>query len=244
MTASAKDRAWLESGPVASVAHTIGILAIIFGAALYSLWLWVHTPPPLTASAPERHAILSYYMPGIVFEWLLLFAVWRGARHRLPRLQDWIGGRWANSREVLRDIAIGILFWAVWYAVLKFVQFVLGPSHGTLVQAMFPHGAGEAVVWILLSISSGFCEELVFRRYLLCQFAAWTGSLAVGVLIQASLFGLAHPSLGLKQMIVISVSGGLMGCLAIWRRSLRPGIVTHAWADVFGGLIVKGLPYK
>jgi hypothetical protein len=109
---------------------------------------------------------------------------------------------------------------------------------------MFPHGAGEAVVWILLSISSGFCEELVFRRYLLCQFAAWTGSLAVGVLIQASLFGLAHPSLGLKQMIVISVSGGLMGCLAIWRRSLRPGIVTHAWADVFGGLIVKGLPYK
>jgi len=45
---------------------------------------------------------------------------------------------------------------------------------------------------------------LVFRRYLLCQFAAWTGSLAVGVLIQASLFGLSHPSLGLKQMIVIS----------------------------------------
>jgi hypothetical protein len=36
----------------------------------------------------------------------------------------------------------------------------------------------------------------------------------------------------------------LMGCLAIWRRSLRPGIVTHAWADVFGGLIVKRLPYN
>lgn len=244
LTASAKGSSWLRGGPVASGAHTAGVLAVIFGAAFYSLWLWLHTGPTATAGAPGRHAILSYYLPGIVYEWGLLFFVWRGARRRLPRLRDWIGGRWGNGRQVFRDLLIAILFWVVWYAVLKLVQFMLGPSHGTLVQAMFPQGPAEAVVWILLCISSGFCEELIFRGSLLRQFAAWTGSFAAGVLIQAGLFGLAHPSLGMKQMIVISVSGLMMGCLTIWRRSLRPGIVMHAWADIFGGLIVKGLPYQ
>jgi len=76
------------------------------------------------------------------------------------------------------------------------------------------------------------------------QFASWTGSFAAGVLIQGGIFGLAHPSLGIRQMIVISVSGVMIGSLTLWRRSLRPGIIMHAWADTFGGLIVKGLPYK
>jgi membrane protease YdiL (CAAX protease family) len=241
---TASDSSWPGGGPVASGAHTLGILAIIFGAAFYSLWVWLHTGPAATTAAPERHAILSYYLPGVVYEWVLLFCVWRGARRRLPRLRDWIGSRWENSRQIFRDILIAILFWVVWYAVLKSVQLILGPNHGTLVQAMFPQGPAEAVVWILLSISSGFCEELVFRGYLLRQLAAWTGSFAAGVLLQAGLFGLAHPSLGISQMIVISVSGVMMGCLALWRRSLRPGIVMHAWADIFGGLLVKGLPYK
>jgi hypothetical protein len=45
-------------------------------------------------------------------------------------------------------------------------------------------------------------------------------------------------------MVVISVSGALFGLLALWRDSLRPGMVAHAWADIFGGIILKGLPYK
>jgi uncharacterized protein len=244
LTASAYDSSWPGKEPVASRAHTAGVLAVIFGAGFYSLWVWHHAGPDAIAGASERHAILSYYLPGIIYEWLLLFYVWRGARRRLPHLRDWVGGRWENGTQILKDILIAILFWVVWYAVLKFVQFVLGPSPSTLVQPMFPQGPVEAVIWILLSISSGFCEELVFRRYLMRQFAAWTGSFASGVLIQGAVFGLAHPSLGIKQMIVISISGVMMGCLALLRRSLRPGIVMHAWADIFGGLIVKGLPYK
>ena len=76
------------------------------------------------------------------------------------------------------------------------------------------------------------------------QFAVWTGSVLAGMLLQAVLFGAAHPLLGWKQMIVICVSGVLFALLALWRKSLRPGMVAHAWADIFGGMIVKGLPYK
>jgi membrane protease YdiL (CAAX protease family) len=95
-----------------------------------------------------------------------------------------------------------------------------------------------------MAATSGFCEEFVFRGYFLKQFSAWTASVPIGVTLQAVLFGAAHPLLGAKQMIVIIVSGVLFGVLALWRNSLRPGMVAHAWADIFGGIILHGLPYK
>jgi hypothetical protein len=33
--------------------------------------------------------------------------------------------------------------------------------------------------------------------------------------------------------------GLLYGLLAWWRKSLRPGIVAHAWSDIFGGWIER-----
>ena len=154
LTASAYDSSWPGKEPVASRAHTAGVLAIIFGASFYSLWVWLHAGPDAIAEASERHAILSYYLPGIIYEWLLLFYVWRGARRQLPRLRDWVGGRWENGRQILKDILIAILFWVVWYAVLKFVQFVLGPSHVRL--------SNPCSLKAQSKLSFGFCFP--FRR--------------------------------------------------------------------------------
>ncbi len=38
-------------------------------------------------------------------------------------------------------------------------------------------------------------------------------------------------------MITITVYGALFGLLAWWRRSLRPGMIAHAWTDIFSGVI-------
>ena len=39
--------------------------------------------------------------------------------------------------------------------------------------------------------------------------------------------------------MVIAVYGLLFGILAEWRKSLRPGILTHAWHDVFTGVVAS-----
>lgn len=106
------------------------------------------------------------------------------------------------------------------------------------------HGIGQGVLWILLAASSGYCEEIAFRGYLQRQFTGWTGSVAAGVVLQALLFGAGHAYLGAKQAVLIVLSGVLFGLLAERLRNLRPGMVAHAWADVFGGMIVRGLPYR
>jgi hypothetical protein len=84
---------------------------------------------------------------------------------------------------------------------------------------------------------AGLTEEIVFRGYLQRQFAAWgRGTVAVGVVFSAILFGCAHGYQGVHYMVLISVYGALFSLLAIFRRNIRAGIFAHAWQDIIAGL--------
>ena len=87
-----------------------------------------------------------------------------------------------------------------------------------------------------VSLSAGFCEELVFRGYLTRQFSGWTGSRAAGILLQGVVFGLAHTYYRLV-MVAIMVLAWLLGLLAQWRRSLLPGMLFQGLQDCLGGVI-------
>ena len=43
------------------------------------------------------------------------------------------------------------------------------------------------------------------------------------------------------EKIVISVFGVFYGVLSIWRKSLRPNMVAHAWGDIFSGILSRFL---
>jgi membrane protease YdiL (CAAX protease family) len=88
----------------------------------------------------------------------------------------------------------------------------------------------------MLSATAGICEEFIFRGYLQKQFQAITGSDAAAVALQAVLFGIAHSYQGVKSMVTITVYGALFGILAVYRKSLRPGMIQHAMQDSFAGL--------
>ncbi len=92
------------------------------------------------------------------------------------------------------------------------------------------------MVWLGLAATGGFCEELVFRGYLTRQFSAWTGSRVFAVVLQGMAFGLAHGFYH-KIMFVVMVQGWLLGLLAYWRKSLRPGMLAHGLQDALGGLV-------
>jgi len=103
-------------------------------------------------------------------------------------------------------------------------------------QFMMPVGALELAVWLLLSLTAGICEETIFRGYFQRQFISWTGNTIVGIVISAALFGAAHIYQGWKQTIVIGVFGAMYGTLAVIRRSLKPGMMAHAFQDSAAGI--------
>ena len=133
------------------------------------------------------------------------------------------------------DVAIAFPFWIVWEATAYGVHWLLGPSTARSVSALLPQSATEVLVWILVSITAGFCEEIQSRGYLQRQFHALSGSIVAAVLGQGLLFGFMHSYQGWKQVIVISALGVLYGALAAWRRNLRANMMAHAWTDVWEG---------
>jgi membrane protease YdiL (CAAX protease family) len=59
---------------------------------------------------------------------------------------------------------------------------------------------------------------------------------ALGILASAVVFGAGHLYQGWRSVILITVYGLLFGVLAHLVRSLRPGMIVHAWQDMFSGL--------
>ena len=121
----------------------------------------------------------------------------------------------------------------------RFAHFLLGPDQAKKIDILLPETILENLLWVGVSISAGICEEIVYRGYLQRQFLALTGSPIIAVLAQGIIFGVGHAYQGAKQVVVITVLGLLFGLLAWWRKNLRPGIIVHAWADIFGGWIER-----
>jgi len=77
---------------------------------------------------------------------------------------------------------------------------------------------------------------VVFRGYFQQQFEAWTRSPSIALLLQAALFAVSHGYQGARACAKIAVFGVLFGLVALWRGSLRPGMIAHALTDIVGGI--------
>jgi membrane protease YdiL (CAAX protease family) len=211
--------------------HTIVLLALL---AAWSLLGWIMANRMVTGVNPNR--MLSYALTLFV-EWLLFAYVVSGVRrHGESTLV--LGTRWNSWGALLRDIGIAAAFWVI-AAVLLLVlsRFLFAHTPRPNQEFLLPHGAGELAVWIALSVSAGICEETIFRGYLQRQLAAFTKSAPAGILLSAAAFGGAHAYQGPRMMILIAAYGLMFGILAHWRRSVRPGMIAHAWQDTLSGLV-------
>jgi membrane protease YdiL (CAAX protease family) len=178
---------------------------------------------------------MKNYLIDILADCALLYYCWAGVHWHGGNLETLSGGRWKSWRSVLSDVAIAVPFWVLWEATAYGVHLLLGPDTARSAAALLPQSVPEILVWILVSITAGFTEELQSRGYLQQQFHALSGSIVVAVLGQAVVFGLMHSYQGWKQVMVISVLGVLYGALAAWRRNLRANMIAHAWSDVWEG---------
>jgi membrane protease YdiL (CAAX protease family) len=226
--------------------HTLIIVGILLTLSIAQ----AHRVDALT----QRHSHLPTYIATMVYEWILVGIVWLGIRGRGIRLRDLVGGRWKSPEDVLIDVGIGLGFWVSLLLVNAAVSFALGEisldpaknmEHAKetwkTLSFLAPQGLREIIFFAALSVTAGFCEELVFRGYLQKQFHAATRNALAGIALQGFFFGLAHGYQGLKHMVVIAVLGILLGTLAFWRKSLRPGIIAHGWLDLCSGLLLRYL---
>jgi membrane protease YdiL (CAAX protease family) len=112
------------------------------------------------------------------------------------------------------------------------------PTTKRLAEFIAPKTRLEMGLAIVVSCTAGFVEEVIYRGYLQRQLGAWTRSIALGLIASALLFGLSHGYEGPSRMIVIAIYGAMFGVVAVWRKSLRPGMISHAMFDTAQLLIL------
>jgi hypothetical protein len=213
----------------------VGFIAIFVGLAVLG-GFFQHAARQHPQTVGHSTPAVPRYVSVIVIEWLLVLYVRMGVRKRGVRLRELVGGRWSRPTDVLRDLALGAGLWAVWVGI----QHLFGDAPNAA-QGLLPKGVLESLVWLPVALSAGFCEELAFRGYLQRQFQAIAGSAIVAVLVQAIIFGVGHLYEGPAAVARIMLFGVLYGLLAQWRTSLRPNMMAHAWSDICGVIIFRGV---
>jgi CAAX protease family protein len=182
-----------------------------------------------------------------VTQLILILLIWFGIHLRGVRMRDLIGGRWKTVEAFLLDVALAVGFWITSILLLFGIRVALGTIdlHNMqksvddtvrILGPMAPHTYLEAGLFVVLSVSAGLFEEIIFRGYLQKQLAALGRNAIIGVVASGILFGLAHGYQGTRMMIVIGIYGIFFGILAHLRKSLRPGMMAHAFQDSIAGI--------
>ena len=90
---------------------------------------------------------------------------------------------------------------------------------------------------MVMALTAGICEELLYRGWLVNFIAVLTHSAWAGVAIGGVLFGLAHAYQGPKGIMATGVLGLVFGAIFVLSGSLFPGQILHAAIDAVNGLV-------
>ena len=104
------------------------------------------------------------------------------------------------------------------------------------VERLVPHNRSELRSWIAVSVSAGFCEEFIFRGYLIWAFqpvfGLW-GAAAFSVI----LFGAAHAYQGAMGVFATGAVGAVLTLVVLALGSVLPAMALHAIVDIGQGLV-------
>jgi uncharacterized protein len=210
--------------------HTVLLLVIVLGVGVLQGLTGV------SRRATHLPSRMSLYVGTLCYEYFLLGLVWLGLLLRRTKLRDLIGGRWARWKDFWTDVGVAFVFWLAVLVVVGGLSWALHFNGNEAAAFLLPQTVPEMIFWVVLAVSAGFCEELVFRGYIQRQCLALSQNVAAAVILQGVIFGAAHAYQGHKAILVISAYGMLFGTLAAMRKSLRPGMLQHATQDSVSGI--------
>lgn len=214
-------RCWVESLILA-----LGVPVAIWGV---SQFIMLSIPAAVHGSPGQRY--LLWISGGAIIEWLFVIGVALALRRRGPSFKDL--GVWRVGT------------WSAWAVALVSAAFSIGSNlrflprmHIPISYAFFPHGF-HLVAALATGITAGFCEEVLFRAFLMTEFAKAGYGRVMQVLMPGLAFGLAHAgylSQGFLVWLGIMLPTAFLGmtwgvAYLLGRRSLVPVLVAHFLND-------------
>src|SRR5215831_9687905 len=218
---SARRQCWVDS-----LALALGIPA---GIWVVSKFITASFAAAVHGSPEQR--FFFWFSAGVIVEWLFVLGLWFVLRRRRTFFKT-LGVRRFGT-------------WPAWVLALSLAALSIAsnlrlfPRMGIPISAaFFPHGF-HLFAALVLGITAGFCEEVLFRGFLMTQFAEAGYGKAMQVLMPGVAFGLAHAGYlnqGILVWLGIAVPTAFLGMMwgiayLLGRRGLVPTMVAHFLND-------------
>ena len=107
-----------------------------------------------------------------------------------------------------------------------------------------PRTTEELRWFVLVCITAGVCEEVLYRGFLIAYLAVWPlkASGLTAILFSSLMFGTAHLYQGVKGIVVTGIVGLVMAILFLWTGNLILPMVFHTLIDLRAWFILRLRP--
>lgn len=217
--------------------HVLAFFLVVVGP------VWDYFETRALKASPSGAARVRYYRQTVVWVWIATgVACWSNGFTALMTLRGlgvegiWRVGGWGWwVLAVLVSLVVGLqLVWPVIKVSVKYRKRpFLEPRQFEAYRFFLPSSILERRWFAALSITAGFCEELLFRGFLLHYLhSALNFSWMWAVLASAVVFGTHHLYLGRKGFISTSIGGLFFTAMLVVTGSLWASMVCHAATDL------------
>ena len=131
---------------------------------------------------------------------------------------------WTRTMGIGTDLGVGLFLGAFWVAIYGAMGW---PSFA----AMFVLD-GAKLASLPASLSAGFCEEFLFRGFLMGLILRAGGGSRAQVLWSSLAFGLAHIMWGPVGMLFTVVLGASFAVVTLWRGNVWAAVAAHTLLDL------------
>ncbi|MHC5226638.1 CPBP family intramembrane glutamic endopeptidase [Enterococcus sp. LJL99] len=189
----------------------LGVLVILV-LSFFNDFLTIINVPPL----------INGMIGNIIWNWfivaLLFFYIFRVEKRTVASI--------GLKKPTGDDLKWAFYFWGmsnVWYVVLNFFfpQSELNEGISTITSLTLP-------LVLLLVITTAFCEEVIWRGFLMERIYELTGYIWLGASISFVIFIIPHIQVfGYEWLIYHAFGSSLLYVLYVWRRNLWSTILLH-----------------
>ena len=222
-----------------SIADHLLIVLITIVIPVYSSYSWKAFRKELAHK--KTFALRNAYIQTLVLEWslavVLAFLWWyRGRTFTDLGFSFPLNFRTASSMVFA---LLGCIFFIKQWIDVRNLKGAIPDSLKKQIEPvaeLIPESESEQRLFFACAITAGFCEELLYRGFLLWYTSAYLPWLAAAI-VSILIFGLAHAYQGKEGIVKTTLMSIVMVGLYLWSGSLAGPILLHAVIDLSSGFI-------
>ena len=222
-----------------SIADHLLIVVITIAIPVYASYSWKAFRKELAHK--KAFALRNAYIQTLVLEWSLVIALiflWWYYGRTFTDLGFSFPLNFRTASSMVFTLLGCIFFIKQWIDVRNLKEEIPDSLKKQIehVAELIPETKSERRLFFACALTAGFCEELLYRGFLLWYTASYLPWLAASI-VAILIFGFAHAYQGKEGIVKTTLMSIVMVGLYLWSGSLAGPILLHAVIDLSSGFI-------